>query len=347
MRHDKHSLMLVTLLIGLIILFIMDRITIQPLGIIRWGLFAMLFTTVGLLLHSRLRLMRKLKSDAAAVQRAVRGNINTRLLANEFETYNELLYSINELIEQMDRLQVQAHRSETARKKLLTNISHDIRTPLTSIIGYVDALQDEHMDTQQEKEECIAIISAKAQTLKELIDHIFQMAKLDADEVEIRREPLDAAELLREAIISFLPELKKHGMDLAVQIPDEKCIAEVDRYGYIRILNNLIKNAIRYGKDGRKLGVELERKETSIELTIWDAGPGIPANEIPRIFERTYRSEQSRSLQYGGSGLGLAIAKAFVDKHGGRISVVSKPYERTAFTVSLPVRMAPPVSVKR
>lgn len=339
MRHDKNSLMLVALLIGLIILLIMDSVTNQPLAMIRWGLFAMLFAVVGLLLHGRFRFIRKLRSDAAAVQRAVRGNLNTRLLANEFEAYNEMLFSINELIEHMERLQVHAHRSETSRKKLLANISHDIRTPLTSIIGYVDALQDEHTDSPQEKEECIAIISAKAQALKKLIDHIFQMAKLDADEVEIKREPLDAAELLREAIISFLPELKKQGMELTVQIPDEKCIAEVDRYGYIRILNNLINNAIQYGVDGRKLGVELKKNEENLELTIWDAGPGIPENEISKVFERTYRAERSRSLQYGGSGLGLAITKAFVDRHGGHISVVSKPYERTAFTVSLPVTM--------
>ncbi|MEQ7051836.1 HAMP domain-containing sensor histidine kinase [Paenibacillaceae sp. P-4] len=344
MRHDKNSLMLVVLLMGLTIWFVIDSMTIQPLGIYRWGLFAVLFTVAALLLYNRVRFLAELRNHAAAVKRAVRGNVNTRLLANDSEAYDEMLYSINELIEQMEKLQVNAIRSDAARKRLLANISHDIRTPLTSIIGYVDALQDEHISSEQERDECVAIISAKAQALKELIDHIFQMAKLDADEVEMRWESLDAAELLREALISFLPELKKNGMDLAVQIPEESCMVAMDRYGYIRILNNLIKNAIQYGKEGQLLGVELERNESSIAITIWDRGPGIPADELSKIFERTYRSERSRSLLHGGSGLGLAITKAFVDKLGGHISVLSEPHVRTAFIVNIPIRKTlPPI----
>lgn len=243
MRHDKNSLMLVVLLMGLTTWLFIDSMAIQPLGIIRWGLFAVLFVVTALLLYRRLRFNAEVRGHASAVKRAARGNMNTRLLANDAEAYHEMLFSVNELIEQMERLQVNALRSETARKQLLSNISHDIRTPLTSIIGYVDALQDEHTDTQQEREEYIAIISTKARALKELIDQLFQMAKLDADEIEMKWEPLDAAELLREALISFLPEMQKYSIELAVQIPDDKLIVETDRYGYTRIVDNLIKNA--------------------------------------------------------------------------------------------------------
>lgn len=141
------------------------------------------------------------------------GNVKTRLFAKDDSLFNEVIFSVNELIEQLEKVQVQTIKSEMARKRLLSSISHDIRTPLTSIIGYIDALKDDVAVSEEEKREYLQIISRKSNGLKHLIDDIFNMAKLDADDMPLKPETLDFAEIARESLIECLPDLQKHGME--------------------------------------------------------------------------------------------------------------------------------------
>ncbi|BFH68667.1 two-component sensor histidine kinase [Paenibacillus dendritiformis] len=310
--------------------------TNQPHRFLRGALFFALAAITVILLLMRLRFRTKLAEMSAALKRAGSGNVNTRLLANEEPFINEVIFAINELIEQLDIIRVQTIKSEAARKSLLSNISHDIRTPLTSIIGYVDALNDDIAASREEKQEYVGIILRKATALKQLIDEIFDLAKLDADEVPLRPEALDLAEMAREAVIAFLPELKRADMKLNASIPEDKCVVTADRISLQRIMNNMIKNAVQHGRDGQALGIELAEHGGAYHLTIWDKGQGIPEDELAKVFERMYRTERSRSPMYGGSGLGLAIAKALAEKNGGKIWAESEPGQRTSFTFSLP-----------
>ncbi|MCY9513478.1 sensor histidine kinase [Paenibacillus apiarius] len=335
MKPDKSILLLVAQLLMMTGLIAMDLMN-QPQGIFRGVLCTALFAITGILLFMRFQFMTKLRGMIAALKRAIGGNVNTRLLANDEPLYNEVIFSVNELIEQLDKVRVQTLKSEAARKSLLSNISHDIRTPLTSIIGYVDALSDDIAASSEEKQQYVAIISTKATALKNLIDEIFHLAKLDADEVPLQPETLDLAELAREAVIDFLPELKKADMELNVSIPEEKCLVTADRLSLRRIMNNMIKNAVQYGQHGKILGVELSEHATEYQLSIWDKGPGIPKDELTKVFERMYRTERSRNPLHGGSGLGLAIAKALVEKNGGEIWAESEPGRKTSFSFSVP-----------
>ncbi|MBE9916350.1 HAMP domain-containing histidine kinase [Paenibacillus donghaensis] len=335
MKHDKTILLLslqLLLLAGLILI----EATNQPQSFLRGVLFIAFAAVTVMLLLMRLRFKAKLAGMVDALKRAGSGNVNTRLLANDEPAVNELIFAINELIEQLDKIRVQTIKSEAARKSLLSNISHDIRTPLTSIIGYVDALNDDIAASRAEKLEYIGIISRKATALKQLIDEIFDLAKLDADEVPQRPERLDLAEMARESVIEFLPALKQANMKLTVSIPEEKCLVTADRLSVQRVLNNIIKNALQYGQQGQALGVELTEHAESYHLKIWDKGQGIPKDELAKVFERMYRTEHSRNPMYGGSGLGLAIAKALVEKNGGRIWAESEPGQKTSFTISMP-----------
>lgn len=301
-------------------------------------LFAVLMAGTGGLLVSRIRLRRKLERMASELQRAVQGNWNTRLFTDRERMLDGVIFAANGLIEELEKVRIRNVRSEAARKSLLSNISHDIRTPLTSMIGYVDALKDGVAASEEERRDYLEIIAAKAGGLKELLDGIFQMAKLDADDIPMQMEELDLAETVRESVIAFWPELAKNGIELIAHIPDVPCPVTADRLGMQRILGNLIKNALQYGREGRVLGVSLEEGPADYRVEVWDRGPGIPQAELPRIFERMYRTDRSRTLQSGGSGLGLAIAKALIGKHGGTIWAESEPGARTAVVFTLPKR---------
>jgi len=270
------------------------------------------------------------------LRRAIKGNFKTRLLAQDNSLFDEVVFSVNELIEQLEKVQIQSIKSQTARRSLLSSISHDIRTPLTSIIGYIDALQDDIATSEKEKQEYLVIISKKADSLKQLIDEIFDMAKLDADEISLKVESLDLAEIARELLIEFLPKVKNDHTELHISIPEKKCFVIADRLSLMRIIRNIIQNALEHGKDGKTLGIELIEKASEYQLLIWDQGPGIPKENLEFVFERMYRGDLSRTLISAGSGLGLSIAKALVEKNQGEIWVESIPWEKTTFGFSIP-----------
>ncbi|XOK63530.1 sensor histidine kinase [Paenibacillus elgii] len=339
MKHDKGAFLLIVQFIVLSALFILDWIY-QPQGIVRGALFAALFAVTVIHLYVRYRFTARLKDMAAALRRATRGNTNTRLLANDDRHLDEVIFSINELIEQLAKVHVRTIRSEAARKSLLSNISHDIRTPLTSIIGYADALKDDIAASGEEKERYLDILSGKAVALKELIDEIFELAKLDADEMPLKPETLDFAEIVRESVIGFLPELKKYGIELKVNIPEEACSIVADRVSVLRIVSNLIKNAVEHGKDGKVLGIELAEAGGKYRLLVWDRGRGIAPEDLPRVFERMYRTDRARNPAAHGSGLGLAIAKALAEKHSGTLWAESEPGVKTTFGFAIPKRGA-------
>ncbi|MBW7475408.1 HAMP domain-containing histidine kinase [Paenibacillus oenotherae] len=337
MKPDKSMLLL---LLQFLILLALPLISYLAGGgshvMLQGMLYGALVVIAASLFMQRYRFNAKLKRVVADLERVRMGNMNTRLLANDGSMFDEVIFSINALIEQLSRMQIQSIRSEAARKSLLSNISHDIRTPLTSIIGYVDALKDDIAGSHEEKQEYMAIISSKASALKALIEELFQLAKLDGDDIPMQPEPLDLAEIARESVIAFLPELKQAGIRLQANIPEEKCMIMADHLSLLRIMNNMIKNAVQYGSAGQVLGVELIERANAYHLSVWDKGAGIASADLAHVFDRMYRADRSRNAQNFGSGLGLAIAKALVEKNEGTIWVESIPGVKTTFTFSIP-----------
>ncbi|WP_044641207.1 sensor histidine kinase [Risungbinella massiliensis] len=330
MNNDRSIFLLLLQVMMIIFLLILE-----PQGIWKWALFSSLLIITGILLLMRFHFDHYLKGIAEELRRATNGNSKTRLFTKEDGVFAEVIFSMNELIEKLEKVQVQSIKSQEARKRLLSSISHDIRTPLTSIIGYVDALRDDIAPTEEEKQEYLEIISKKASSLKQLIDEIFTMAKLDADEMPLKVELLDLAEMARETVIEFLPEMGKQEMEFKVNIPEKNCYINADRLSLQRIIGNLMKNAIYYGKEGKLLGIQLIESDHEYQLFIWDQGPGISSVDLGSVFDRMYRGDGSRTSR-GGSGLGLSIAKALVEKNGGRIWVESVPWEKTTFAFSMP-----------
>ncbi|MBE7099947.1 sensor histidine kinase [Bacillus cereus] len=330
MKTDK-TLFLISL--QLIICGLLN-IQMGPKG--KMSLFITLILITMYLFFSRIQFIQHRKSVDTKLGRVLKGNLQTRLFTSNDPSLHSIVFSINELIAELEKVRIEAKRSEESRKQLLSSISHDIRTPLTSIIGYIDALKDGVAVSEIEKKEYLKILYMKSNNLKHLVNEIFNMAKLDANEFPLKEEELDFSEVTREVLIEFLPELSKHNLELQVLIPESTCPIIADHLSLMRIMSNLIKNAIYYGKDGKTLGIELLETDTDYELLIRDKGPGIPKHDLQNVFERMYRSEQSRNSSSGGSGLGLSISKALVEGNGGHIWVESTPWKRTTFGFSIP-----------
>lgn len=274
----------------------------------------------------------RIKETLSTLEDIIAGNENRKIHVGPKEPIAPLVFKINELVEAYEKDRIKAFRSEQARKQMLSNLSHDVRTPLTSVLGYLDALCSNMAG--EEADEYLHIAKNKAYSLKEYIDKLFTIAQIDADEMQLVFEPIDLFELLRSELISWVPQLQKENIVLEVEIPDKESFVMGNKHALIRIFNNLIQNALRYGECSHFLGVSAWDDGTHVYFEVWDKGPGLSDHEISRVFERLYKSDSSRSTK--GHGLGLAIAKELVQKMKGKIFIESTPYTKTFVQVSLP-----------
>ncbi|MCY6370612.1 sensor histidine kinase [Clostridium ganghwense] len=247
----------------------------------------------------------------------------------------ELVKQINIFLDRYQRISIDNKNYKEQHQKMISNISHDIRTPLTALMGYVDLLLDNSI-TPEKQEEYISIIRERGTALKELMEEFFQMAKLECNDVEITIEKFNISEIVRQNIITFMNEINERNITPEINIGDEEIFAFGDKNYTNRIIINLISNSLKYGYEGKVMGIDLKVDKQWVKLSIWDKGKGIDKNQLPYIFDRLYTAEKSRNRNLQGSGLGLSIVKKLVEDMNGRITVESIPYEKTIFTVKLP-----------
>lgn len=292
-------------------------------------------------------LLARLRSDVAslgAVARldaligdAIAGNYNARFRPESPSPLDAALDGANALVSLLEETRAGVIRSEAARKSLLSDISHDIRTPLTSIIGYIDALKDDIASDGAERDEYVAILDAKSRALKAMVEDVFHLAKLDADDIPMRPERLDACEVAREALIEFLPAFRSRGIDPVADIPDESRFVVADRLSLERMIRNLIQNALQHGGECGYVRVRVETGEGgAIAISVADRGRGISADDLPRVFDRLYRRDAARGSLALGSGLGLAIVQRLAEKNGAVVSARSERGAETAFEIVFP-----------
>lgn len=274
----------------------------------------------------------RIKEALNLLEDIIDGNDKLRIHVNPNEPIAPLIFKINELVDSYQKDKVKAFRIEQSRKRLLSNLSHDVRTPLASVLGYLDALCQGMAG--EETEEYLHIAQGKAYALKEYIDELFTIAQIDANELQLNFESIDLFELLRSELIGWMPQFQKESIELQVQIPDEEYFVMGDSRALTRVFNNLMQNALRYGGGRHFVGVNAWADENNVYFEVWDKGAGISKDEISKVFERLYKGDSSRSTK--GHGLGLAIAKELVQKMKGTILMESSPYIKTFVRVSLP-----------
>lgn len=245
--------------------------------------------------------------------------------------YKLVNVKIRELLEEEKR---QKEENDRNRNLLLSDIAHDIKTPITSICGYSKALAD-GMVTGEKQQEYLDSIYAKSMRMSELITMLFEYVKMDSTGFHLDRQRGDLAELLRENIAMVYSDFEEKQMELDMQIPEEEIPYELDKVQLGRAVTNLLTNAIRYGKQGGKVFVELK----DYRITVADDGMTIDDEFAKHIFEPFSRADQARSTK-GGSGLGLSISSKIVEMHGGKLWLNTK-YGRgytKAFVIELPVK---------
>jgi signal transduction histidine kinase len=232
-----------------------------------------------------------------------------------------------------NEMQEQLSRVDRARREFIANASHELRTPIFSLGGFVELLQDEQLD-QATRDEFLATMGEQVQRLQKLAVDLLDLSRLDAGSLDLNAEEVDLAELAGAVAAEFRPALSGHRTELEVRLPNEEVSALCDRERVMQIMRILLDNALRHTPEGTPVTVIAGRENGSAELAVADTGPGVAPASATQVFERFYTADAAR-----GSGLGLAIAKELAERMDGRITLDSRP-GRTVFKLELPAAAA-------
>lgn len=244
--------------------------------------------------------------------------------------------SINGLVDSTVSALEDERRIEKSKDELITNVSHDIRTPLTSIIGYLGLIEDKQFHSQEELLKYTHIAYIKAKQMKLLVDDLFEYTKVRQPKTSIAFSKFDMVQLMEQLAADFELEASKKGMTIAVTTHPGTLLMDGDTEKLVRVFNNLLSNALKYGKGGKRICMEVAVVGTEAVITVKNDGPKIPRKALDQLFDRFYRVEESRSQETGGTGLGLAIAQSIITLHGGYIYAKSDD-QWTSFIIHLPI----------
>lgn len=228
-----------------------------------------------------------------------------------------------------------ARENEQKKDELIVYLAHDIKTPLTSMIGYLSLLSEIKDMPQEQRNRYIGIALDKSYRLEYLINELFDVARFNSEKIVLEKEEINLNLMLEQIADDFYPTLKEMNKKINFT-SDEKTILYADPDKLSRVFNNLIKNAVNYSKENTDIDISILNKENQATVKITNKGKQIPKEKLDKIFEKFYRLDSSRTSKTGGSGLGLAIAKEIVELHGGRIYAESD-MEETTFSVILPI----------
>lgn len=251
----------------------------------------------------------------------------------------EVAHSINQMRVQLKQSIAEERRAEKTKNDLITGVSHDLRTPLTSILGFLEVIEEDRYQDEVEMRYYVNIAYEKSLTLRRLIDELFEYTRIN-NGMPLDMRELDLAGLLRQLAEEFVPATENADMEIRLHIPEEGCGIHADGGLLVRAYENLIANAIQYGQRGKYIDIHVTQEAEALVVRIQNYGDHIPEQDLPFIFERFYRAERSRSKQTGGTGLGLAITKSIVEVHGGSITARSSKkvtFFETRFPLDNPI----------
>ena len=294
------------------------------------GVFSVSF----LLLQSRS--MRYISRISSAMREIAEGDLNITLDVEGDDEFADMAENLNNMVEELRQLMDKERESERTKNELITNVAHDLRTPLTSIIGYLELLSSPVKLNEEMQKKYLDITYKKSKRLQKLIEDLFGFTKLNYGKISMKVSKVDIVKLLSQMLEEFYPNFMEKNLAYELQSNVTAKVITADGNLLARLFDNLINNAIKYGSVGKKIIVKVDATDTVVTVSVTNFGYVIPKEELPLLFEKFYRVEQSRSVNTGGTGLGLAIAKNIVDMHGGTIGVTSD-LNGTVFTVKLKV----------
>lgn len=293
---------------------------------------------------------KKISESIEVLDDIKKGNGNRKILSKDNDNFSEIIYKINEIVYLYEEKLIEFRKKENANNQLLTSLSHDIRTPLTSIIGYTDAIKKELLkDGLNDKydlqnviennntlennnviENYIDIVREKSYSLKEYLDNVFDWFKLNSNEFYLDLKDTEITELSRNIIKSWIVIFEEKDIDFDIEIEEKEIICNLDQNAYARVINNIIQNAVEHSKT-KKIQISIKENNRKIFITIKDFGVGIEPDDLEHIFDRLYKCDKARNKV--GSGLGLYITKELIEKMNGCIDVKSEIGEGTEFEI--------------
>lgn len=302
---------------------------------------ALLFFIISMILlvlyfkeHNKIK---KIESDYKYINARLLDIINTSennyiLIPSDIKVVKETAKGINNLLEKFNDSQIDYNRNQKVILQIFTNISHDLRTPITVLKGYIEMLylQSQKEDLPPAIHATIEKMQRNSQELVHSVNNLFNLAKIQSGDMVFHIQKVNLTQVCHEIILEFYTILEEEKFHVEVNIEDKPLYANVDIEAVGRILKNLIDNAIKYGNTGKFLGISLYKKDNHIYIEVEDHGAGISEKDKIHIFTRAYTADRKK-----GNGLGLAISQELANSMGGSISVVSIPQEKTVFTIRL------------
>lgn len=330
----------VVLLFNLIILYLLFRWAgIKAIGIFFASLIVLKEIIVFVfLMRLEKRIITPIQELRNGVDQIAAGNYGVRVECHFPNDLGLLVISFNEMAHRLQQAEQLKAEYEESRKSLIANISHDLKTPITAIQGYIEALLDGTALPHEKRDKYLKTIHRNVSYLNHLIDDLFLFSKLDMQKLEFNFATVSIRDYLADLMEEYQLELEGRNIPLTVSDTLEgDPMVNMDSKRIYQAINNVMRNAIGHGPDqGLRLQVTLYRKDAHIALDIRDNGPGIPADKLPHIFGRFYRIDTERTKNFESTGLGLAITKELVQAHGGEVAVSTREGEGTCFTIMLP-----------
>lgn len=300
-----------------------------------------LFILAGLAIYWRLKRRYRqyeLQHIIAELHYIAQGNYTHRIRGDYGGDIQKVVDSIHVLVDSTVEAMEEERKIEQSKDELITNVSHDIRTPLTSIIGYLGLIEEGRFQSTEEAQSYVHTAYKKAKQMKVLVDDLFEYTKVRQTTTPLLRVSFDMIQLLEQLAIDFELETKQKGMDIVVESDHRQLMMEADTEKLVRVFNNLISNALKYGKGGKLIQIDVDKVGEDALITVRNDGESLPDGAIDQLFERFYRAETSRSQETAGTGLGLAIAQSIIELHGGTITAKSEK-GWTSFIIRLPLEM--------
>jgi signal transduction histidine kinase len=271
-----------------------------------------------------------LRDMAQAAHRMETGDYSQRVSTESRDEVGQLAVAFNRMSSQVESL-------ERLRRDLVANVSHELKTPISALRAHLENLLD---GVEEPDPETLQVMLAQSERLGRLVDQLLELSRLESGDVPLDRGSVELVPLVAEVLSEIEVARPERGVRVADAVPKDIPPVFADRERVHQVLFNLLDNAVRFTPEGGRVTISASRHNGSVDVAVADTGPGIAPEDLPRVFERFYRVDESRSRDDGGTGIGLAIARSVVEAHGGRIWAESDPGRGTTFTFELPA--APP-----
>jgi signal transduction histidine kinase len=297
-------------------------------GLLLWSLLVAAALAVAIAFLISRRILAPVDALTTAVGQFGAGDLSRRVAVPEREgEIARLSHAFNKMADDLQR-------SLQTQRNMIADTAHELRTPLSNIRGYVEAIRDGVMEPD---EETVATLDHETAVLSHLVDDLQDLSMLEAGQINLELQPEDPAGLVNHAASAVRASAGAEGVNLSVLLPERLPLVNADHHRMGQVLRNLLDNALSHSATGDTVTIAAERNDDVVEFSVTDTGEGIPPTDLPYVFERFYRTDKSRTRATGGHGLGLTISRGIVEAHGGRIWVQSEEGMGSRFTFSIPV----------